>query len=319
MNQIAYVTGCLGFIGSVFTKKLLEKGWHVYGVDAITYAANSSLIEEFKKYKKFKFIKQHIQYLDRLEECDYVFNFAAESHVENSIMNSNAFMETNINGVKNLLELVRAKPINSATRPIFFHISTDEVYGDISHGAHTELDPLKPSNPYSATKAAADMLVIAWGRTYDIEYNIVRPTNNYGPSQHPEKLIPSCLRNLERGRKIKLHNMGMPVRTWLHVTDTADAVLAVTEHGKRNEIYNVSGNYECTNNIIVNSILEEYFKNTNYNRESYIDYGFNRQGQDVRYALNDEKLKALGWNPSVDFSLAIADIVKSFKQEKEIK
>lgn len=316
MKRFAYVTGCLGFIGSEFTKLLLSKGWYVYGVDSITYAANKANLKEFTSFKNFEFMQKSIQTLDRLEECDFVFNFAAESHVENSIVNSNLFMDTNINGVRNLLELVRAKPVNSATRPVFVQISTDEVYGDITSGFHTESDPLKPSNPYSATKAAGDMLVTAWGRTFDIEYNIVRPTNNYGPNQHPEKLIPSCLRNLDRGKRIKLHNNGKPVRTWLHIKDTADAVLTIAEKGKRNEIYNIAGNFECENNYTVKLILDEYFDYKPYDSCEYIDYSYNRQGQDVRYALDDLKLKSLGWQPKAEFKQEIKAIVQSYKGAK---
>ena len=318
MKRFAYVTGCLGFIGSEFTRLLLSKGWKVYGVDSITYAANTDHLKEFSSSRNFQFIQKSIQTLDRLEECDYVFNFAAESHVENSIISSNVFMDTNINGVRNLLELVRAKPINSATRPVFVQISTDEVYGDIASGFHTETDPLKPSNPYAATKAAADMLVIAWGRTFDIEYNLVRPTNNYGPNQHPEKLIPSCLRNLDRGKRIKLHNKGTPIRTWLHIKDTASAVLAIAEKGKRNEIYNVSGNFECQNRYTVELILKEYFtEGFDYDLTNYVDYGFNRQGQDVRYALDDSKLRSLGWEPTAVFEEEIENIVSVFKKQRE--
>lgn len=317
MKRFVYVTGCLGFIGSEFTRLLLCKGWKVYGVDSITYAANIDNLKEFSSSRNFQFIQKSIQTLDRLEECDYVFNFAAESHVENSITSSNVFMDTNINGVRNLLELVRAKPINSATRPVFVQISTDEVYGDISYGFHTETDPLKPSNPYAATKAAADMLVMAWGRTFDIEYNIIRPTNNYGPNQHPEKLIPSCLRNLDRGKRIKLHNRGTPVRTWLHIKDTATAVLTIAEKGKRNEIYNVSGNFECENRFTVERLLGEYFPEGYSDITNYVDYGFNRQGQDMRYAIDDSKLKSLGWEPQAIFDEEIRNIVTSFKKQKE--
>jgi dTDP-glucose 4,6-dehydratase len=225
-------------------------------------------------------------------------------------------MDTNINGVRNLLELVRAKPINSATRPVFIQISTDEVYGDIASGFHIESDPLKPSNPYAATKAAGDMLVMAWGRTFDIEYNVVRPTNNYGPNQHPEKLIPSCLRNLDRGKRIKLHNKGTPVRTWLHIKDTATGVLAVAEKGKRNEIYNISGNFECENKYTVELILNEYFSDkTFYDISDHVDYGYNRQGQDIRYALDDCKLQKLGWKTQTVFQEELKSIVKAFKEK----
>ncbi len=188
--KIVYVTGCLGFIGSYTTRKCLERGWKVYGIDKCTYAANIQLLRAFSKYSNFKFEKCDIRNIDRIYDCDYIINFAAESHVENSIIKSDKFVESNIVGVQNLLDLIRFKPANCNDRPILFHISTDEVYGDIEQGAHTENDILKPSNPYSASKAAADMLVNAWARTYGINYIILRPTNNYGIGQYPEKLIP---------------------------------------------------------------------------------------------------------------------------------
>ena len=165
--KIVYVTGCLGFIGSYVTRKCLEKGWMVYGIDKCTYAANTDLIEEFSNHPNFRFEKADIKDLDHLYDCDYVINTAAESHVANSIVSSDKFLETNVLGTKNLLELVRSKQKNVGKRPIFFHFSTDEVYGDIVSGDHKEEDLLKPSNPYSASKAAADMLVLAWARTYD--------------------------------------------------------------------------------------------------------------------------------------------------------
>ena len=184
--KIVYVTGCLGFIGSYVTKKCLEAGWRVYGVDKCTYAANIDLLGEFSQYENFKFEKVDIKDLDHLYDCDYVINTAAESHVANSIISSDKFLETNILGTKNLLELIRGKQKNIGPKPVFLHFSTDEVYGDIVSGCHTEENLLMPSNPYSASKAAADMLVLAWARTYDIRYNIVRPANNYGIGQYPD-------------------------------------------------------------------------------------------------------------------------------------
>ena len=148
--KLVYVTGCLGFIGSYVTKKCLEKGWKVYGVDKCTYVANTSLLEEFKKYSNFTFINEDIKNLKHLYDCDYIINTAAESHVENSIISSKQFIDSNIVGVQNLLDLIKNKPINCNRRPIFFHFSTDEVYGDIVKGEHFETDLLHPSNPYSA-------------------------------------------------------------------------------------------------------------------------------------------------------------------------
>ena len=206
--KIVYITGCLGFIGSYVTRKCLKRGWMVRGIDKCTYASNPSRLEEFNSYDNFYFEKKDIKDLKHLYDCDYVINIAAESHVGNSIIQSDDFMDSNISGVKNLLDLIRHKPTNVSKRPIFLHFSTDEVYGDINTGAHTENDLLKPSNPYSAAKASADMLVLAWSRTYGLQYNILRPTNNYGIGQYPEKLIPLTIKNLNRGLKIRLHNNG---------------------------------------------------------------------------------------------------------------
>lgn len=310
--KIVYVTGCLGFIGSYVTKKCLEKGWMVYGVDKCTYAANTGLLKEFEKYKNFKFEKTDIKDIKHLYDCDYVINTAAESHVGNSIVDSKHFMDSNVNGVQNLLELIRHKQENCNARPIFFHFSTDEVYGDIDEGLHTENDLLKPSNPYSAAKAAADMLVLAWSRTYNIKYVILRPTNNYGIGQYPEKLIPLSIKNLYRGKKIRLHNEGTPTRNWLHADDTASAVLSIIESEKYNEIFNVAGNFEQKNIDTVKKIIECYHGALE-NWQQYIDFSYSREGQDVRYALDDSKLKALGWIVNRDFNSEIEGIVKYYK------
>jgi len=311
--KIVYVTGCLGFIGSYVTRKCLERGWRVYGVDKCTYVANTSLLTEFEKYSNFKFEKADINDLSHLYDCDYVINTAAESHVGNSIVKSEEFMSSNILGVKNLLELIRHKPTNVTPRPIFFHFSTDEVYGDIEAGEHTESDLLKPSNPYSAAKAAADMLVLAWARTYDLKYIILRPTNNYGVGQYPEKLVPLSVKNLQRGLKIKLHNQGTPVRNWLHADDTAAAVMAIIDSGTQNEIYNVAGGFEQSNKTTVEKILKEYTGEPNISLNERVDFAYNRAGQDVRYALNDDKLRSLGWEPQKHFDAEIKEIVQYYK------
>lgn len=310
--KIVYITGCLGFIGSYVTKKCLEKGWMVYGIDKCTYAANTSLLKEFEKYKNFKFDKIDIKDIKHLYDCDYVINTAAESHVGNSIVDSKQFMDSNINGVQNLLELIRTKQENCNARPIFFHFSTDEVYGDIDSGSHTETDLLKPSNPYSAAKAAADMLVLAWSRTYKVDYVILRPTNNYGIGQYPEKLIPLSIKNLYRGKKIRLHNEGSPIRNWLHADDTASAVLSIIESEKFNEIYNVAGNFEQKNADTVKKIIECYY-GTLENWEQYIDFSYHREGQDVRYSLDDSKIKNLGWQTKRIFDNEIKSIVEYYK------
>ncbi len=300
-------------MASHLVRRCLKMGWMVYGVDKVTYAANLSLLDEFKRYNNFNFLKKDIKNLKHLCDCDYIINFAAESHVGNSVINSDVFIESNVNGVKNLLDLVRRKPINCNDKPIFFHISTDEVYGDISEGEHLETDLLKPSNPYSASKAAADMLISAWHRTYGVDYVILRPTNNYGAGQYPEKLIPIAIKNLQRGKKIKLHNNGTPIRNWLHAEDTAAAVITIIESGRINEIYNVAGGYEQKNSDTVRKIIKEYY-GTDENWHNYVDFNTVRQGQDVRYALNDSKLRSLGWVPKKIFDIEIQKIVKSCKE-----
>ena len=299
MKKIVYVTGCLGFIGVHVTRQCLEQGWYVIGVDKGTYASNFDFLDEFQKYSTFKFIHKDINDLDRLYDCDYIINTAAETHVDNSIMSSDVFIRSNINGVHRLLELIRQQPVHR--QPTLLHFSTDEVYGDIDSGAHAETDLLKPSNPYSASKAAADMLVLAWARTFGIKYVIVRPTNNYGIGQYVEKLIPKSVKFLELGKLIDLHNHGSPVRTWLHASDTAQAVLEIINNGVQNSIFNISGNIELPNYQVIQKILSFYFdKNMEECWEEYV-MDSQRQGQDVRYSIDDSKLKLLGWKPKAEF------------------
>ena len=310
--KLVVITGCLGLIGSHLTQQCLDRGWQVYGIDKVTYAANKNLIQHFSEYKNFTFLKKDIAKLKYLPDCDYVINVAAESHVGNSIIESEQFIYSNISGVKNLLDLIRNKQSNVFDRPVFFHFSTDEVYGDIDFGAHTEKDILNPSNPYSASKASADMLVLAWSRTYGIDYNIIRPTNNYGIGQYPEKLIPISVKSLQRGLKIKLHDEGEPSRNWLHADDTASAVIAIIENGKRNEIYNVAGGFEQKNKQTVNKVVQCYFEDERDSKD-YVDLGFKREGQDIRYSLDDSKLRALGWEPKKNFDDELQNIVEFYK------
>ena len=311
--KTVYITGCLGFIGSYVTRACLEKGWYVKGVDKMTYAANKTLLNEFNEYPNFSFVNCDINDLTFLYECDYIINTAAETHVGNSIANSDEFVHSNVNGVHNLLELIKNYRQETSKTPILLHFSTDEVYGDINEGAHTETDLLKPSNPYSATKAAADMLVLAWGRTYNIPYVIVRPTNNYGVGQYVEKLIPRACKYLKLGKKIPLHNNGTPIRNWLHAADTATAVVTIIESGVKNEIYNIAGGFEQSNWDTVDKVIKEYFGKVNV--ESYLDLSYSRVGQDVRYALDDSKLRALGWKPEAIFDEELKNIVNYYKNK----
>lgn len=307
MKKVVYVTGCLGFIGSHVTKHCLIQGWNVIGVDKITYAANEDLLPSFLSNKNFKFIKEDINELKFLYDCDYVINCAAETHVDNSIINSTEFLSSNINGVYNLLELIKTK--RKFKMPILLHFSTDEVYGDIEIGSHKESDLVKPSNPYSATKASADMLILSWNRTFGVPYIIVRPTNNYGIGQNPEKLIPKACKYLQLERKIPVHEKGLPRRTWLHVNDTSRAIIHIINSAIENEIYNISGNYEDSNINVVQKILNIYFQKE-MNINMFVNFEYTRPGQDVRYAIDDSKLKNLGWNPIENFDEELIKIVE---------
>jgi len=315
MTKVVYVTGCLGFIGSYVTRACLNKGWYVKGVDKMTYAANKNLLAEFNEYSNFSFVNCDINDLKFIYDCDYVINTAAETHVGNSISNSDDFVHSNVNGVHNLLELIRNHRGENVSKPILLHFSTDEVYGDIEEGEHIETDLLKPSNPYSATKAAADMLVTAWGRTYKLPYIIIRPTNNYGIGQYVEKLIPKACKYLKLGKKIPLHNNGTPIRNWLHASDTAQAVITIIESGVQNEIYNICGGFEQSNLDTIKKVLTLHKGSADIDIESYIDLTLKRQGQDVRYALNDDKLRALGWTPQVSFDTELKYIVEYSKEK----
>lgn len=315
MKKIVYVTGCFGFIGSYVTRACLEKGWYVIGVDKCTYAANEELAWDWaSKYTdNFMFLREDINDLEFLYECDYVINTAAETHVGNSIVKSEEFVHSNINGVHNLLELIRNYRAEGKHVPTFLHFSTDEVYGDIGEGAHTEKDLLKPSNPYSATKAAADMLILAWARTYNLPYVIIRPTNNYGVGQYVEKLIPKSCKYLGLGKKIPLHNNGTPIRNWLHAFDTANAVITIIESGVQREIFNVCGGFEQDNMTTAKKIIAEYHKEEDY--QKHIDLSISRPGQDMRYALDDSKLRSLGWEPKINFDEALKEIVDYYKNK----
>jgi dTDP-glucose 4,6-dehydratase len=311
-KKIVYITGCLGFIGSYVTRTCLKAGYYVRGIDKCTYAANKDLLDEFNSYSNFTFEQIDINDLKFLYECDYIINIAAETHVGNSITNSDDFIHSNINGVHHLLESLRNYRQESTKTPTLLHFSTDEVYGDIEKGEHYETDLLKPSNPYSATKAAADMLILAWARTYNIPYIIVRPTNNYGVGQYIEKLIPKTCKYLSLDKKIPLHNNGTPIRNWLHAQDTADAILTIINAGTVNEIYNIAGGFEQSNIDTVYKVIYEYgFKTPS----QHLDFTYSRAGQDVRYALNDDKLRSLGWFPLTNFDTALKEIVKYYNNK----
>ena len=308
------VCGGMGIIGSAFIRNHLSKNPNdqIVNLDNLTTGSNVKNLEKIDE-SNYQFIngdiKNHETVNKITNDIDVIVNFAAETHVDRSISNPKQFLETNILGTYTLLEATKKY------EKLFVHISTDEIYGDAANqDSFNEKSILKPSNPYSAAKAAADMLVLAWARTYDIDYVILRPTNNYGISQYPEKLIPLTVKNFNRGKKIRLHNSGTPVRNWLHADDTAEAVMTIIDSGAVNEIYNVAGGYEQKNIDTVKKIIEAYY-GSDEDWKSHIDLSYVRQGQDVRYALNDEKLRKLGWKPKKTFDREIGDIVKYYKNK----
>lgn len=311
-TKIVYVTGCLGFIGYHVAQACLDNGYYVIGVDKKTYAANVQFLPDLIKNSRFKFIESDINDLDMLYDCDYIINTAAETHVDNSIVSSDVFLRSNVNGVHHLLNLIKER--HRFKMPTLLHFSTDEVYGDIEEGSHVETDLLKPSNPYSATKAAADQLILAWARTFKVPYVIVRPTNNYGIGQYTEKFIPKSIKSLQLGRAIPLHDAGLPRRTWLHVSDTASAVIKIIQAGVQNEIYNISGNHEEQNIVIAMQIVDMFCENVVDDYSKYLNLDITRPGQDVRYSINDEKLRSLGWRPNAIFEVELAKIVQYYSQ-----
>ena len=281
------VTGGRGFIGSHFVESALEKGWRVYDIDKMGYASSLSL--PWDDHPNYTLIKENIAKVKHLPPCDIIVNFAAESHVDNSIKDSSSFLESSVTGVWNILEILRGK---SYSRPLLFHISTDEVYGDTEELPFEESDRLRPSNPYSATKACAEMLILAYARTYNIDYVMTRSSNNYGERQYPEKLIPKSISCLESNRKIPVHGNGSPVRDWLYVKDNIRGIFKIIESGTLNECYNIGAENFMTNLKVVKTILEWYDKD-----DTHYELVPERWGQDIRYSIDTSKLKSLGWEP----------------------
>ena len=283
------VTGGRGFIGSHFVESALEKGWKVYDIDKMGYASHRSL--PWDKNKNYTLTHGNIANIRHLPTCDIVVNFAAESHVDNSITNCAPFIESNVIGVHNLLELIRTKP--KYKRPTFFHISTDEVYGDIMEGAFKETDKLNPSNPYSATKACSEMLINSYHRTYGLRYVISRSGNNYGSRQYEEKLVAKAVSCLKDGAKIPLHGDGSYIRDWTHVKDNIDGIMSIIDKGIVDECFNIAANNHFTNKEVALAVIKKFNKT-----EKEIEYVEDRWGQDIRYSVDTSKIKqATGWKP----------------------
>ncbi|WP_297435236.1 dTDP-glucose 4,6-dehydratase [Thermococcus sp.] len=302
------VTGGAGFIGSNFIRYILEKhpDWEVINLDKLGYGSNLANLKDIEDDERYTFVKGNINDFELvsklIKEVDAVINFAAESHVDRSISNPHAFIESNVLGVYTVLEAIRK--VNPEVRLV--HVSTDEVYGDIEEGSFTEEDRLMPSSPYSASKAAGDMLVLGHARTYNLNASITRCTNNYGPYQFPEKLIPKTVIRANMGLKIPIYGTGQNVRDWLYVEDHVRAIEAVLEKGERREVYNISAGDEKTNLEVVKTILRLMDKD-----EELIEFVEDRPGHDLRYSLDSLKIREqLSWRPKHSFDEGIKKTVE---------
>lgn len=312
------VTGAAGFIGSNFIHYLVKNrpSWKITALDLLTYAGNIENISSVLDEKLISFEKTDIRdsiainILFEREKFDLVFHLAAESHVDRSIHSAIDFVTTNVVGTQTLLDAARKNKVSR-----FVHISTDEVYGSLGPtGRFYESTPLDPSSPYSASKASSDLLVLATGRTFGVDVVVTRCTNNYGPYQFPEKLIPLFVTNLVEGKKVPLYGDGMNVRSWLYVTDHCEAILLVGEKGQSGDVYNIGGTEEAEipNKIVTDTILEILGKDS-----SLIEWVADRPAHDRRYAVSIDKIKSeLGWQPKTDFNTGLKDTVKWFLDNK---
>jgi len=308
------VTGGLGFIGSNFCRHLITHypNYHITNVDKIGKGANLDNLKDMEKENRYKFIKGNICDPHIAEKCvkraDVIINIAAETHVDRSITNPLQFFENNIMGTFTLLEAIRKYKDNVR----FTQVSTDEVYGEIAQGTLTEMNSLNPSNPYSASKAAADMFVIAYWKTYNLHTNITRCTNNFGPYQLPEKLIPKIIIRALKDQPLPIYGSGKNIRDWLYVQDHCEALIDVVRNGKPGKIYNISAGNELPNIKIVKKILNLLNK-----PESLITFVEDRPGHDYRYSLNSTKIRSeLSWKPKFPFEEALKSTVNWYVENR---
>ena len=326
------VTGGAGFIGSEFIRMMLANHpeYEIINIDLLTYAGNPDNLKECEGHPRYHFEKGDIRDRERVREifCQYdidtVVNFAAESHVDRSIEGPEVFLKTNIMGAQVLMDIAKERwkitPEDKYSREYrpgvkFLQVSTDEVYGALGPtGKFTEESPLLPNSPYSASKAGVDLIVRAYFQTFGLPVNITRCSNNYGPFQHPEKLIPLMITHALQGKELPVYGDGKQVRDWIHVSDHCRAILAVLQKGRDGEIYNVGGNNEKANIEIVKAILRSLGK-----PESLITYVKDRPAHDRRYAIDNTKITTeLGWSPSYTFEEGLEETIRWY-EEREIR
>jgi dTDP-glucose 4,6-dehydratase len=307
------VTGGAGFIGSEFVRQAVERGYRVSVVDKLTYAGDLERLLEVQDkivfYQADIINREFLEYIFKTEKPEAVIHWAAESHVDRSLLNASPFLDTNIKGTQVLLDLARRYPISK-----FINISTDEVYGDLGPKGHfTEESPLIPNSPYSVSKASADMLGRAYFRSHGIPVITVRPSNNYGPWQYPEKLIPVVIVKALQNEFVPVYGKGLNVREWLYVEDCAEAIFAIIEKGKPGEIYNVASGEERRNIEVVKAILDILGKP--YDLIKFVE---DRPGHDFRYSMDFSKvMKECGWKPKTKFEEGLEKTVKWYLNHKE--
>lgn len=303
------VTGCAGFIGSHAVECFLEKDYQVVGVDCLTYAGKltnmSNFLDQICFYQTDICEKTKIENIVNEHAIKWIVNFAAETHVDNSILGCDSFIHSNIIGVKSLLEVCRK------TGAKLLQVSTDEVYGSTLRDSFDEDSPLAPANPYSATKAAAEHLIRAYGNTHSVEHLIVRPSNNFGPRQDNEKFIPTILRGIDDGDKIPLYGDGKNVRDWLYVKETARAIEFIIKHSPTGMTYNISSKQEIANIDLLKKICD--IKNISFN-DSYV-FVDDRPGHDFRYSITSTKIKELGYKFDMNWEKSLKETINYFFSE----
>ena len=308
------VTGGAGFIGSNFVRRIVTGTYsgvsQLTVLDKLTYAGTLKNLEMLPA-DSFEFIQGDIANPDLISDLtkrhDAIVNFAAESHVDRSITGARDFIETNVLGVQNLLAASLQNQVS-----VFVQVSTDEVYGSISEGSWSEEYPLLPNSPYSASKASADLICRSYNRTFGMDIRLTRCSNNYGPHQFPEKIIPHFVTNLIDNRKVPLYGNGLNVRDWLHVDDHCDGIYSVLSEGESGNIYNIGGGRELTNRELTEIILRKFDRD-----ESSIEYVADRLGHDLRYSVSHEKItRELGYKPKINFEDGIEETIEWYKRNE---
>lgn len=307
------VTGGSGFIGCNFIRYMLNKypDYKIINLDKLTYAGNPDNLKDVEDNPNYRFVKGDICDPKIVEEAcegaDAIINFAAETHVDRSIGKPDDFIKTDIFGTYTLVEYAKNHNI------IFVQISTDEVYGSIDEGSFTEEDKLNPSSPYSSSKAGGELLAMSYFVTYGTDVRVTRCTNNFGPYQYPEKLIPLFVTNVIEGKKLPVYGDGTQVRDWIYVLDHCEAVDLVLHKGKAGEVYNIGAGNEYQNIFITRNILKHFGKS----EEEFIEYVKDRPGHDKRYSVDISKIMKLGWIPKHDFNSAMKETIEWYKNNEE--